>query len=317
MKISIIIPIYNEQDSIKALINSLSILMDNGDNQIYEIILIDDGSTDKSLEILQSEISNFNNMKIIQLLKNYGQTAAISAGIDNATGDILVIMDADMQNDPADIPNIIRKLDDGYDVVSGWRKKRKDKYITRILPSKIANWVISKISGVKLHDYGCSLKAYRKDILKNVKLYGEMHRFIPIYIAWQGGKITELPVNHHARKYGKSKYGLMRTFSVIADLIFIKYMEKQFSHPMHLFGGFTIINIGLSMLSFIIMIYFKFWGGKSFIQTPLPQLVVLFAMIGILSLFMGFLAEILMRTYYESQNKKSYQVLQPIDNKPS
>ena len=317
MKISIIIPIYNEQDSIKALINSLSILMDNGDNQIYEIILIDDGSTDKSLEILQSEISNFNNMKIIQLLKNYGQTAAISAGIDNATGDILVIMDADMQNDPADIPNIIRKLDDGYDVVSGWRKKRKDKYITRILPSKIANWVISKISGVKLHDYGCSLKAYRKDILKNVKLYGEMHRFIPIYIAWQGGKITELPVNHHARKYGKSKYGLMRTFSVIADLIFIKYMEKQFSHPMHLFGGFTIINIGLSMLSFLIMIYFKFWGGKSFIQTPLPQLVVLFAMIGILSLFMGFLAEILMRTYYESQNKKSYQVLQPIDNKPS
>ena len=317
MKISIIIPIYNEQDSIKALINSLSILMDNGDNQIYEIILIDDGSTDKSLEILQSEISNFNNMKIIQLLKNYGQTAAISAGIDNATGDILVIMDADMQNDPADIPNIIRKLDDGYDVVSGWRKKRKDKYITRILPSKIANWVISKISGVKLHDYGCSLKAYRKDILKNVKLYGEMHRFIPIYIAWQGGKITELPVNHHARKYGKSKYGLMRTFSVIADLIFIKYMEKQFSHPMHLFGGFTIINIGLSMLSFLIMIYFKFWGGKSFIQTPLPQLVVLFAMIGILSLFMGFLAEILMRTYYESQNKKSYQVLDPIDNKPS
>ena len=284
---------------------------------IYEIILIDDGSTDKSLEILQSEISNFNNMKIIQLQKNYGQTAAISAGIDNATGDILVIMDADLQNDPADIPSIIRKLDDGYDVVSGWRKKRKDKYITRILPSKIANWVISKISGVKLHDYGCSLKAYRKDILKNVKLYGEMHRFIPIYIAWQGGKITELPVNHHARKYGKSKYGLMRTFSVIADLIFIKYMEKQFSHPMHLFGGFTIINIGLSMLSFLIMIYFKFWGGKSFIQTPLPQLVVLFAMIGILSLFMGFLAEILMRTYYESQNKKSYQVLDPIDNKPS
>ena len=196
MKISIIIPIYNEQDSIKALINSLSILMDNGDNQIYEIILIDDGSTDKSLEILQSEISNFNNMKIIQLLKNYGQTAAISAGIDNATGDILVIMDADMQNDPADIPNIIRKLDDGYDVVSGWRKKRKDKYITRILPSKIANWIISKISGVKLHDYGCSLKAYRKDILKNVKLYGEMHRFIPIYIAWQGGKITESSLSH-------------------------------------------------------------------------------------------------------------------------
>ena len=317
MKISIIIPIYNEQDSIKALINSLSILMDNGDNQIYEIILIDDGSTDKSLEILQSEISNFNNMKIIQLLKNYGQTAAISAGIDNATGDILVIMDADLQNDPADIPSIIRKLDDGYDVVSGWRKKRKDKYITRILPSKIANWVISKISGVKLHDYGCSLKAYRKDILKNVKLYGEMHRFIPIYIAWQGGRITEISVNHHARKYGKSKYGLMRTFSVIADLIFIKYMEKQFSHPMHLFGGFTIINIGLSMLSFLIMIYFKFWGGKSFIQTPLPQLVVLFAMIGILSLFMGFLAEILMRTYYESQNKKSYQIRETIEDKLS
>ncbi len=317
MKISIIIPIYNEQDSIKPLINSISILTDNENAEKWEILFVDDGSTDKTLEILQNDIVKLVNAKIIQLQRNYGQTAAISAGIDNSKGNILVTMDADLQNDPLDIPKLIKKLDDGYDVVSGWREKRKDRYFTRILPSKIANWIISKISGVTLHDYGCTLKAYKKATLKNVKLYGEMHRFIPIYIFWQGGKVSEIPVSHHSRKFGKSKYGLMRTFSVIADLIFLKYMEKQFTHPIHLFGGIAILNFGFSIISFLIMLYFKFWGSKSFIQTPLPQLVILFAMIGILSMFMGFLAEILMRTYYESQDKKSYQVRETTGNKTS
>jgi len=317
LKISIIIPVYNEQDSIKSLINSLSKLVDNEIKQNWEIILIDDGSTDKSLEALQIEVTGFSNMKIIQLKRNYGQTAAISSGIDNATGDILVTMDADLQNDPSDIPSLIKKLEQGFDVVSGWRKNRKDNYFTRILPSKIANWIISKISDVPLHDYGCSLKVYKMDIIKTIKLYGEMHRFIPIYVAWQGGKVAEIPVKHHARIHGNSKYGLSRTFSVIADLMLLKYLGKQFAHPIHLFGGFSLINFGLSIVSFILMIYFKYWGEKSFIQTPLPQLVILFAMIGILSLFMGFLAEILMRTYYESQDKKPYQIQDMIQNKES
>ena len=316
MKISIIIPVYNEQDSIKPLIKQLIDLQQEITGKTMEIIFVDDGSNDDTNKIINREISDYSNMEIICLSKNFGQTAALSAGIDNADGDVLITMDADLQNDPSDIPKLLNKLEDGYDVASGWRDKRNDKYFSRILPSKIANWIISKISGIQLHDYGCTLKAYRKEILEGVKLYGEMHRFIPIYVAWQGGKVTEIPVNHHQRKFGKSKYGLSRTVSVIADLIFLKYMEKQFAHPIHLFGGFALMNFGLSILSFFLMIYFKYWGGKSFIQTPLPELVILFIMIGIISIFMGFLAEILMRTYYESQDKKSYQILQPTDNNP-
>jgi len=308
MDLSVIIPVYNEQDSIKLLVKQLIDLQEQLPEKIMQIIFVDDGSNDDTNKIINREISDYSNMEIICLSKNFGQTAALSAGIDNADGDVLITMDADLQNDPSDIPKLLNKLEDGYDVASGWRDKRNDKYFSRILPSKIANWIISKISGIQLHDYGCTLKAYRKEILEGVKLYGEMHRFIPIYVAWQGGKVTEIPVNHHQRKFGKSKYGLSRTVSVIADLIFLKYMEKQFAHPIHLFGGFALMNFGLSILSFLLMIYLKYWGGKSFIQTPLPQLVILFVMIGILSMFMGFLAEILMRTYYESQDKISYTI---------
>ncbi|MAT79616.1 MAG: glycosyltransferase [Flavobacteriales bacterium] len=308
MKVSIIIPVYNEAESITALLKKILLLIEKEKNIIWEILLIDDGSFDNTLELVLDKTIDINNINIISLNRNYGQTAAISAGIDKASGDILVTMDADLQNDPLDIPILISKLNEGYAVVSGWRKNRQDKWFTRVLPSKIANWLISKISGVKLHDYGCTLKAYRKEVLKSIKLYGEMHRFIPIYIAWQGGKIAEIPVKHHERKFGSSKYGLMRTFSVIADLIFLKYMDKQFMNPIHMFGGFTIINLFLAIISIVLMVYYKYWGGKSFIQTPLPQLVILFIMVGILSLFMGFLAEILMRTYFESQNKKSYQI---------
>jgi len=316
--LTILLPVFNEVNSLDQLLSRILDLFENELNKFScNIIIIDDGSDDGSTEIIQRYNDDCDNILSIIFNSNYGQTAAISAGIDFAKGDIIIPMDADLQNDPKDIPKLIQKLEEGYDVVSGWRKDRKDKYFSRILPSRIANWVISFISGLSLHDYGCSLKAYNKDILKNVKLYGEMHRFIPIYIFWQGGKVTEIPVSHHSRKYGNSKYGLLRTFSVIADLIFLKYMQKQFSHPIHMFGGFAIFNFGLSILSFLLMSYFKFWGGKSFIQTPLPQLVVLFAMIGILSLFMGFLAEILMRTYYESQDKKSYQIREIMEDKAS
>ena len=308
MDLSVVIPVYNEQDSIKLLVKQLIDLQEQLPEKIMQIIFVDDGSNDDTNKIINREISDYSNMKIICLSKNFGQTAALSAGIDNADGDVIITMDADLQNDPSDIPKLLNKLEDGYDVVSGWRDKRNDKYFSRILPSKIANWIISKISGVHLHDYGCTLKAYRKELLGSVRLYGEMHRFIPIYITWEGGKVTEIPVKHHHRKFGKSKYGLSRIVSVIADLILLKFMEKQFVHPIHLFGGFALMNFGFSILSIFFMVYYKFWGGKSFIQTPLPQLVILFLMIGILSLFMGFLAEILMRTYFESQNRASYTI---------
>lgn len=305
MKVSIILPVYNEENSIPSLVDEIFSVEDLNSKDL-EVIFIDDGSTDKTKEILIKSAKKYSNIKNIFLVKNFGQTAAITAGIDNATGDVLITMDSDLQNDPNDIPKLLRKLDEGYDVVCGWRKNRKDKYLNRRLPSKIANIIISKISHVHLNDFGCTLKAFKKDILKGVRLYGEMHRFIPIYISWNGGKIGEEVVNHRYRIYGKSKYGIFRTASVIVDLIFLKFLEKQFSHPLHLFGGFSLINFSLSIISFLLMLYFKFYGNKSFIETPLPQLVILFILIGVISLFMGFLAEILMRTYYESQNRKSY-----------
>tara|TARA_B100001250_G_C19809004_1_gene794862 strand:+ start:2028 stop:2972 length:945 start_codon:yes stop_codon:yes gene_type:complete len=309
MKISIIVPIFNEEKCIPELIKEFQLFHQQNNNLIIEFIFIDDGSKDNSYKTIKTCVDKLSwDIVIIQLTRNYGQTAALSAGIKNAKGDILITIDGDLQNDIFDVPMLIKQLNKGYDVVCGWRKERSDNYLTRILPSKIANWMISKISGVHLHDYGCTLKVYKRKILKDIKLYGEMHRFIPIYISWQGGKILEVPVNHKRRFLGKSKYGILRTFSVIADLIFLKFMEKQFSKPIHLFGGFAIINFSLSILSFILMIYFKYFMNKSFIQTPLPELIILFLMVGTLSIFMGFIAEIIMRTYFESQNISPYNI---------
>lgn len=307
-EISIIIPVFNEEESLNELIDQLDELVNRMNEKSIEIIFIDDGSNDNTNRIIVKKTKYKDYIKLITLIRNFGQTAAISAGIDNSNGKVLITMDSDLQNSCNDIPKLIKELDKGFDVVSGWRKKRRDGFFTRVLPSKIANWIISKISGVHLHDYGCTLKAYKKEILEGVKLYGEMHRFIPIYIYWQGGRITEMPVAHNYRKYGKSKYGLSRTFSVIADLILLKFMEKQLSHPIHLFGGFAILNFFLSIICFLLMLYFKYSGQKTFIETPLPELVILFIMVGVLSLFMGFIAEILMRTYFESQDRKSYSI---------
>jgi glycosyltransferase involved in cell wall biosynthesis len=306
-EISIIIPLFNEEENLKFFIPKLQSVMDRLGKD-YECIFVDDGSTDKSFGLLKDFKEKMSNMKIIRFRRNFGQTAALTAGIDYAQGKIIIPIDADMQNDPEDIPLFIRKIEEGYDVVSGWRKDRKDAFFTRILPSKIANFIVSAISGLHLHDYGCTLKAYKKDIIKNVRLYGEMHRFIPVYASWQGANITEVETRHHPRKRGKSKYGMMRTFKVILDLIVIKFLENFLKNPIYLFGGAGIFSIILGFVTFLLMVYYKSFGGKSFIETPLPLVAVFFVMTGILFILCGLLAEISTRTYYESQNKPVYYI---------
>lgn len=306
-ELSIIIPIFNEEGNIKQLHEKLLSVMGKNSNN-YEIIFVNDGSTDSSRQKLDAIAVEDEHVKIIHFKRNFGQTAAMMAGIDAANGDILIPMDGDLQNDPSDIPRLLEKLDEGYDVVSGWRNDRKDASIKRKLPSKIANWLISKISGVYLHDYGCTLKAYKKDVIKGVRLYGEMHRFIPIYASWQGGKVAEIPVTHHPRIHGQSKYGLERTLKVVLDLILVKFMAKYSQKPMYVFGGFGFLSIFLSFLCFALMLYYKFFGNKSFIETPLPMLTVLFFLMGFICILMGFIAEMLMRTYFESQGKSTYLI---------
>ncbi|MFN6037898.1 MAG: glycosyltransferase family 2 protein [Bacteroidota bacterium] len=307
MKISIIIPVYNEEANILPLFTAVQDVISEN-NYDAEIIFIDDGSSDKTVE----NIKSLKSAKLIRFRKNFGQTAAMSAGIDFASGEIIIPMDGDLQNDPKDIPKLLAKLEEGYDVVSGWRKDRKDNPIKRNLPSRIANGLISYISGVHLHDYGCSLKAYRKEVIKDVKLYGEMHRFIPVYANWMGGKVTEVPVTHHPRVHGVSKYGINRTFKVVLDLIVIKFLQRYAQKSIHIFGGLGLLSFLFSFISAAVMFYYKIWGGKSFIQTPLPMLVVLFFMVGVMLVMLGLISEILNRTYYESQGKKVYMVKESV-----
>ncbi len=305
--ISVTIPVYNEEDNIVPLYNALvETLKDMGQN--YEIIMINDGSYDRSEEILNDLAGKDPNLKVIHFCTNYGQTSAMMAGIAHASGEIIVAMDGDNQNDPRDIPILIKKIHEGYDVVSGWRKERKDNLVLRVVPSMIANRIISFLSGVKLHDYGCSLKAYRREVIKDVRLYGEMHRFIPIYASWFGAKVTEVAVRHHPRTAGKSNYGLSRVWAVILDLILLRFFDRHSKKPFHLFGGFGIISFLFSLLTFGGMIYYKYWGGKTFIETPLPILAVLFLFTGFMAIFIGFVAEMLMRTYYESQDRPPYMI---------
>lgn len=305
--LSIIIPLYNEEDNIEPLYAKLDTVLGFLGHP-YEVILVNDGSTDDTRARIDAVAVRDERVRVVHLRRNFGQTPAMMAGIDAARGDILIPMDGDLQNDPADIPKLLAKLDEGYDVVSGWRKDRKDNPIKRNLPSRMANALISFISGVHLHDYGCSLKAYRRDIIKGVKLYGEMHRFIPIHAAWQGARVTEVSVTHHPRIHGASKYGIERTLKVILDLMTVKFLDKYAQKPMYLFGGFGLASIALSMLFFVFMLYCKLFLNKSFIETPLPLAVVMFMLIGIVAVFMGLIAEILMRTYHESQDKPTYIV---------
>lgn len=307
MKLSIVIPCLNESANIKQLYQELTNILTDL-QQDYEIIFIDDGSTDDSFEKMQDLAGEDPMVKIVQFRKTFGQTAALSAGFHLARGDIIIPLDGDLQNDPSDIPRLLSALDDGYDVVSGWRKDRKDALLSRKIPSWLANKLISLISGVKLHDYGCTMKAYRRSILKDVRLYGEMHRFIPIYANWQGGRIREIVVNHRPRVHGKTKYRINRIVKVILDLMVIKFLEKYSQNPIYLFGGFGLTSILFSIISFALMIYYKSWGDKSFIETPLPMLTVMFGLIGVVSILIGLVAEMGTRTYYESQQKDTYQI---------
>tara|TARA_B100000676_G_scaffold130186_1_gene129238 strand:+ start:1692 stop:2639 length:948 start_codon:yes stop_codon:yes gene_type:complete len=303
--ISIVIPIFNEEENIIKLSNSIKSALSKLD---YEVIFINDGSTDNSEIKINEIIKKFNNFKLINLRRNYGQTAAMQAGFDNAIGKVIIPMDGDLQNDPNDIPILIEKLNEGYDVVSGWRKNRYDKKFTRILPSKIANIIISKISGLHLHDYGCTLKAYKKEIIEDIKLYGEMHRFIPIYASWEGAKVTEIAVNHHPRIAGKTKYGLSRIPKVVLDLLVIRFFDKSLDRPIHLFGKFGLFMFFLAFILFLIAISIKLFMDISFILTPLPLLVVFFTLSGLLCIFLGLVAEIQSRIYFESINRPPYLI---------
>ena len=305
--ISVFLPVFNEEPNLLPLHAKLDVALKSLGGSA-EIVYVDDGSTDGSLNILREIADMDPRVRVVALRRNYGQTAAMAAGIDAARGKVLIPMDADLQNDPADIARLLQKLDEGYDVVSGWRKNRKDKMVTRKIPSMLANRLISWIGGVPLHDYGCSLKAYRSESLQDVRLYGEMHRFIPIYAAWAGARVTEIPVEHHARTMGKSKYGLSRTIKVVFDLMTIKFMASYQTKPIYVFGSFGMLAFVVSLFSGFYALVLKFWHKADFVQTPLPVLCIVMFAVGIQFLLMGLLAEMLVRTYHESQSKSIYAV---------
>jgi dolichol-phosphate mannosyltransferase len=308
--VSVFLPVYNEEPNLLPLHAKLDEAL-KALGRSAEIVYVDDGSTDGSLKILKEIAGLDSRVRVVALRRNYGQTAAMSAGIDAATGKVLIPMDADLQNDPADITRLLDKLDDGFDVVSGWRKNRKDKMVTRKIPSMIANRLISWIGGVPLHDYGCSLKAYRRESLQDVRLYGEMHRFIPIYASWAGARVTEIPVEHHPRTMGKSKYGLSRTIKVVFDLITIKFMASYQTKPLYLFGWAGLLTFAISLLSTLLAISMKVFSWPhhaDFVQTPLPIMAMVTLVLGVQLFLMGLLAEMLVRTYHESQAKPIYAV---------
>ena len=304
---SVIIPVYNEAGNLTPLYHALMEAMGSlpGD---YEIIFIDDGSRDGSFQELAALATQDPRVKVVQLRRNFGQTPAIAAGIDYAHGEVLVFLDADLQNDPADIPRLIATLGEGYDVVSGWRQERQDALLTRKLPSWIANWLISAIMGVKLRDYGCSLKVYRREVLAQVNLYGEMHRFIPAYASWVGAAITEVPVRHHPRTRGKSKYGLSRIIKVLLDLLTAKFLAGYSTKPLYIFGGVGLSLGFLAFVSLAIAIIQKVTIGVSLIQTPLTMLAAILGATGFIAILQGLNAEVSIRTYHESQQKPTYTV---------
>ena len=312
--ISVFLPVLNEEPNLRPLHAKLdAALQELG--QPAEIIYVDDGSTDGSLDVLRELAHLDPRVRVVALRRNYGQTAAMAAGIHAARGEVLIPMDADLQNDPADIARLLQKLDEGYDVVSGWRKNRQDRLVTRKIPSMMANRLISWIGGVPLHDYGCSLKAYRRESLADVNLYGEMHRFIPIYASWAGARVAEIPVEHHARTMGKSKYGLSRTVKVVFDLMTIKFMASYQTKPLYVFGWIGLLTLAVSFLCAVFAFLLKFanWPYHAdFIQTPLPVLAMVMLVLGIQFFLMGLLAEMQVRTYHESQSKAIYAIRERI-----
>ena len=312
--ISVVIPVHDERENLLALYEALTdALLEL--KEPFEVLWVDDGSTDGSAEVLRELARKEDSNKVITLRRNFGQTAALMAGIDHARGDVVIPMDGDGQNDPSDIPRLLDKIAEGYDVVSGWRRERLDAR-RRTWPSRLANALIARISGVRLHDFGCTLKAYRREVLRGVRLYGEMHRFIPIYASWQGARVTEVPVLHHARRHGASKYGLERVFKVLLDLMVVQFLGRFETKPIYVFGGFALLTWLVAGAASAYAAYLKFSGIATFIQTPLPLIAVISFNTGVMSILMGFLAELLMRTYFESQEKTPYAVRHTLNLEP-
>ena len=306
-RLSVIIPVYNEKDNLVKLHEQLTPEL-TAIGEPYEVVYVDDGSTDGSTHHLRQIADSDDRVIVVCFRRNFGQTCAMAAGIDHSVGEIIVFMDADLQNDPADIPRLLEELQKGYDIAGGWRKGRQDTWLFRRVPSFVANKLISWVTGVRLRDYGCTLKAYRREILENIQLYGEMHRFIPALAARVGATVSEIPVRHHPRKQGQSKYGLDRTFRVVLDLLTVKFLASFFGNPIYLFGGMGLTLLLLSLISGTGMLIQKLTQGVSFIQTPLLLLSALFVLLGFQSIFLGLLAEMVVRTYHESQRKPVYVV---------
>lgn len=312
LNISVVIPAYNEEENIPILYEKLKRVLESLQKE-YEIIFVDDGSTDRTWEVLKDIAQKDKRVKLIRFRKNYGQTAAMYAGFEHASGEVVITMDADLQNDPEDIPLLLNKLEEGYDIVSGWRKDRKDPFLSRKLPSMIANWVISKVTGVELHDYGCTLKAYRADIVKRLELYGDMHRFLPALTKRLGAKVVEIPVRHHPRIYGRSKYGIGRTIRVLLDIFLVKFLNEYINKPMYIFGtfGFTLLSLGLIMLFYLIFI--KLFLDEDIGRRPLLILSVLFTLAGIQLISTGVIAELLVRIYYRTREDKPFVVEEKVN----
>jgi len=309
MNLSVVIPVYNEVESLPILHQALHSALDSLPDTTWEVVFVDDGSADGTQTTLEGIVSSDPQHSCAVILRrNYGQTAAIAAGIDHAQGDTIVLMDADLQNDPADIPMMLGKIKEGYDVVSGWRVNRQDRLLTRTLPSRIANWLISTVTGVHLHDYGCTLKAYQREVLTGFRLYGEMHRFIPAYANSVGARMIEVPVQHHPRKYGKTKYGLARSLKVILDLFTVKFLMSYANKPIYLFGGTGVVLIALSLITLLALIIRRLWLDEHMIRSPLLLMSTMLFILGFQALLMGLIAELLARTYHESQQKPTYNV---------
>jgi len=310
VKVSIVIPVYNEVESVPHLDRAIREAMAGRD---YEVVYVDDGSTDGSVEELERLIQQDGGLsRLVVLRRNFGQTAALAAGIDHSVGEVLVTLDADMQNDPADIPLLIGKIEEGYDLVSGWRIKRQDSFFRRI-PSQAANWLISRVTGVPLHDYGCTLKAYRREVLEGFHLYGEMHRFIPAYAGGVGARIVEVPVRHHPRRYGQAKYGLERTLKVVLDLFTVKFLTSYAAKPIYLFGGIGLGLIGSSLVTLLALVARRITLGEHMIRSPLLLMSTMLFILGAQSILMGLIAELMVRTYHESQSKPTYSVRRVVD----
>ncbi len=305
--VSLVLPVYNEEETLDHLYEALVAAMPAIPSRV-EVVLVNDGSRDGSAEKMDAIAARDSRFIAIHLRRNFGQTAAMSAGFDHASGDIIIAMDADLQNDPADIPRLLEKMDEGYDVVSGWRKNRKDKWLTRIVPSQVANRLISVMTGVALHDYGCSLKAYRAEVLKDVRLYGEMHRFIPALAYWAGGNVAEVEVSHHPRRFGKSKYGLSRIFKVFLDLMTVKFLMSYSTKPIQVFGKWGLWSTFIGFLLAAYLSLDKLIFGHPLGNRPALLLAALLMIVGIQFITMGLLAELQARTYYESQGKPIYTI---------